>query len=189
LLSAQDYNVCVQQLEGRIRNSTGAETIRTSRTQTNEIELSDTDWDLIFSAEKSANLRFSKDDVIIEQGLRYDMVCQISSGSVRVEKRGTEGLITLAVLQVGAVFGEITFLTGGVASASVIADDNVELFIIHKSSLQTLITNHRETVVKFYHHLCETLAHRISEHEKYFYSNCISYVGETSLGISMPVKK
>jgi len=185
LLSAQDYNLCVQQLEVRI--AAGVDTIRAHRLSSSDfIELTDTDWDLIFSAEKSANLRFSKDDVIIEQGLRYGMVCQISSGSVRVEKRGTDGLITLAVLQVGAVFGEITFLTGGVASASVIADDNVELFIIHKSSLQTLFTNHRDTVVKFYHHLCETLAHRISDHEKYFYQNGISYAGETSLGIPMP---
>jgi len=134
------------------------------------MELKSDEWEIILTDSNYTSLRFSKDDVIMQQGLKYNMVCQISSGTVRVEKHHDDSMNTvkLATLGVGEIFGEITFVSGGLASASVIAAEDVDLFVIHQRSLDKLFATQgcASIVLKFYHYLCSVLAKRIVEQER-----------------------
>jgi len=51
----------------------------------NELTLTKVDWDLILKDAKL--IRFSKNDIIIQEGDRFQRIFQVASGSCRVEKR------------------------------------------------------------------------------------------------------
>ena len=132
------------------------------------MELTTEEWDLIFLASQQTNLKFTKDDVIIQQDNKYSMVCQIISGSVRIEKQHVDCSVALAVLSPGEVFGEISFLCDTPASATVIANDDVELYVTSRPVLEELFRANPHAVLKFYHYLCSTIARRIAQQEKLF---------------------
>jgi len=67
---------------------------------------------------------FDKEDIIIHEGNTDQRLYQIGKGSVRVEKGVYPTTVTVAHLQAGQVFGEMSLIAGGAASASIIADED-----------------------------------------------------------------
>jgi CRP-like cAMP-binding protein len=65
--------------------------------------------------------------IIIEEGMKGDWVYVILEGKVKVKKRTEKGMVTLAKLKEGDIFGEIVFLARGKGnrSASIIAADGL----------------------------------------------------------------
>jgi len=129
------------------------------------------EWNLLLGGEKrDKTMTVAKGDVIIREGQKYSLICQIVSGSCRIEKLvpgSDEENVVLGVLHPGELFGEITFLTEGVASASVVAEDDVELYFIDGSYLKDeLFLSHPQLVVRFYHYLCRILSARIAQREQ-----------------------
>ena len=99
------------------------------------------------------------------------MICQIVSGNCRIEKQLPDQpdiSIVLGKMKPGEIFGEITFLTEGPATASVYADDDfVDMYFIDGKYLkETLLETHPQVVVRFYNYLCINLAKRIAQREK-----------------------
>lgn len=67
---------------------------------------------------------FDKEDIIIHEGNADQRLYQIGKGSVRVEKGVYPATATITHLQAGQVFGEMSLIAGGAASASIIADED-----------------------------------------------------------------
>jgi CRP-like cAMP-binding protein len=75
--------------------------------------------------------------VIVEQGSTSRTMYVLARGSVRVERSGSEGQKqSLAVLREGAVFGELSLLSGAPRSAAVLAVSDCDLLALSLASLQ-----------------------------------------------------
>ena len=83
------------------------------------------------------HLSYAKGELIIKEGDYGISIYKILSGSVRIFRRLGEHKITLAILGIGEVFGEMTFFNFLLEprSASVEAMDDVELEVWHPAML------------------------------------------------------
>lgn len=108
-------------------------------------------------------------DVIIEEGKKYSILCQIIKGRCRVERTvinihtGIPEKQLLTNLGSGEVFGEATFLSESQSTASVVADIDTEIMYITRNQLDVIAGVSPLVVIKFLHHLCETLSRRITK--------------------------
>jgi len=147
-----------------------------------------TDWELIMQI--GLQLTYMKDEVIIEEGETHQRIFQINQGTCRIEKRSAQydkdntkrdknklkpkraskklkDIKVLGTMSDVETFGEITFLEGGSASASVIADeDNVEVFLVEGNILNILFVRYPDLEGRFYHYLASILARRLKKREK-----------------------
>ncbi len=118
-----------------------------------------TDDELSLIYEKLQLVRFKRDDVIIREGDLGDCFYIIKSGRVRVETHPEEvdHPIVLARLEDGDYFGEMALITGEPRSASVIAEDEVELWRLLKSDFDQLIMRNPNITLSLTH----MLSHRL----------------------------
>jgi CRP-like cAMP-binding protein len=128
------------------------------------------DWELLLSGAKSVTV--PRDEIIITQGQKYQRLYQISRGRCRIEldkapppdsPEGTPSEhLVLGTMEQGELFGEISFLRGVGASATVIADsETVDLTIIEGYFVKTLFGIDPSFAGRFYKYLAALLAHRI----------------------------
>jgi len=123
------------------------------------------DWKLIL---KSSNkLTFQKDFVIMKEGEEYQRIYQIVRGSCVIEKNG----VALRHLGVGEIFGEMSFIDCTASSASVIATDTVELFMIEGSTISKLLSLKPGLAGRFFKYLATILEERLSQRELQVLSN------------------
>ncbi|MBU2498216.1 MAG: cyclic nucleotide-binding domain-containing protein [Proteobacteria bacterium] len=83
-------------------------------------------------------LSYPRNAVIIEEGSQGDAVYLILQGHAKVKKRTSKGMVTIAELKEGDIFGEMALLgpTKGTRSASVIASDGpIRVGILDKERL------------------------------------------------------
>jgi CRP-like cAMP-binding protein len=124
--------------------------------------LTEEDWNYILQSAKCITYR--RNDTIIEEGSRHQRILQIGSGNVRIEKSQGAGEAPLVLGRCGAgsVMGEINFLEGKGATASVIADDKiVDCYVMEGSYINTLIQIRRHFGARFYYYLCSELLDRL----------------------------
>ena len=144
--------------------------MRSLSVDTDGMELTIEDWDDIIASQASP-IVFQPGDVVIEQGDASSTTWQINSGSVRVERKifsgmGRDNSIKVVTnLGPGDLFGEVSFLTGRGATASVVVEEELEVYAASRDMLCHLFTTNSIIVVKFYHYLCALMAERISELE------------------------
>lgn len=138
---------------------------------------------------------FRKDEEILDEGSRRQAIFVIRKGMVRVERSFLEKGIAVARLGPGSVFGEMAFLEETGASASVVADEDVEVDIIEGAALQGLLTSYPDLATRFYRSLAVTLSHRLREtsarlpplmvqevaHVKLFHSQRTGHLGQEQL--------
>jgi len=87
--------------------------------------------------EACALVRVRPGAVIVEQGSTARDMYVVARGSVRVERTSSEGKKhALAVLREGAVFGELSLLSGAPRSAAVLAVGDCDLLTLSLASLQ-----------------------------------------------------
>ena len=112
---------------------------------------------------------YQKDDAVINQGDQFQRIFQLSRGGCRIEKMddtGQRAVLGRMVPDDGAVFGEISFLEGGAASASVIADENdTQVFVIEGYFLNVLFEKYPSMGGRFYHFLAQMLSKRLKQRE------------------------
>ena len=87
--------------------------------------------------------RYYKGEVLVTQGETGDSLFVILSGEARVDVTSADGqTITVATREAADYFGEMSLLTGEKRSASVIAESEMEVIVVHKEALaDTLSTN------------------------------------------------
>lgn len=96
---------------------------------------------------------------IIEEGTHGDWVYLVIAGQVKVSKKTPKGLLTLATLKEGSVFGELIFLQlgEGKRTASVVADGPVTLGLMD----MVLLGKEYHSVSPLLKELISTLARRL----------------------------
>jgi len=86
-------------------------------------------------AEKMTKRQFVTGDVVIRQGESGEEFYLISDGTVDVMREGHE----VAQLGSGDFFGEAALITGEPRNATVVANDNVETYVLAKAEFQAAI--------------------------------------------------
>jgi CRP-like cAMP-binding protein len=124
--------------------------------------LTDADWRLLL--DRGQRARFNRGDVVIVEGARGVGICVIERGYVRVERAHLGRGVAIARRGPGEVVGELSYLQGSAAVATVIADDDeVEVRIVGTEDIDALIAEAPELASRFYRSLALTLAERLSE--------------------------
>jgi CRP-like cAMP-binding protein len=129
------------------------------QTAKNRLEfLTQNDWMLI--VDRAKRVLFPKDEFLIHQNRSNKAIFLICSGKVQVFT-GAKSII--AHLGAGEICGEMAFLEGGVASASVVAIDDVEACAIEWSALKDLFELFPHLGSRFYRSLAVGLSRRLRD--------------------------
>jgi CRP-like cAMP-binding protein len=115
------------------------------------------DWALV--ADKASRVQFKEGAILIQKGKRANGVYLLLKGSARVVIPSQASRI----LGPGEICGEMSFLEDSPASASVIAEGNVEAYHLDRTTLQTLFELYPHLGSRFYRSLATNLSHRLRE--------------------------
>ncbi len=121
--------------------------------------LTDADWQLLM--EKSRQVDFATDQVVIEEGENTRRILFIARGSVRIERIRAGRAHVLARIGAGQVLGEISFIDNLGAAASVVADEPTTIELISGDHVDALLASVSGFAVRFYLSLASTLARRL----------------------------
>lgn len=119
------------------------------------------DWEYL--QEKGELADFQKDEIILEEGSRRQVLFVIMNGSARVEKTNLGKGIVIATMEAGDLFGEMSFLEGVPVSASIIAEEPVQVLVLKGLMLQPLLQSVPGLAIRFYQSLAVTLSRRLRE--------------------------
>ena len=102
---------------------------------------------------------FKNKAVIIEEGGHGNWVYAILEGQVKVKKKTPKGLLTVATLKEGAVFGELIFLqmSQGKRSASIVADGPVTVGLLNMELLDKEYSSVSPLLKKIFSNLTKRL--------------------------------
>ncbi len=87
-------------------------------------------------ARKSVEVTYPAGAIVVRQGDPGDSLCIIADGRVEVQRDGR----SVAQLQAGDFFGEISLVDGEPRSATVVALDDVVLLTLSSSDFESLLT-------------------------------------------------
>lgn len=123
--------------------------------------LSSEDWEQLMS--KARHLKFQKGDVLIEEGTTSKMLYILRKGYVRVDRNHDGQPLTYARLGANEIFGEMSFLEQADASATVVAEEDVEVDCIDGPFLTALLASEPGFSARFYNSMAVTLSHRLRD--------------------------
>ncbi|MDX8401063.1 MAG: cyclic nucleotide-binding domain-containing protein [Mariprofundaceae bacterium] len=89
---------------------------------------------------------FHKGDVIMKEGEEGGVLYLLRSGSADIYRNIHGEDQRLATVREGALFGEMTFLTGGTASASVVANEDCVVYKLTRGGYARLMREKPELV-------------------------------------------
>jgi CRP-like cAMP-binding protein len=135
----------------------GQEAFLLSSSKRGLIYLTANDWALV--ADKANRVQFKEGANLIQKGKRGNGVYLVLKGSVRVVIPSQAS----RTLGPGEICGEMSFLEDSPASASVIAEGEVETFHLDRSALQSLFELYPHLGSRFYRSLAINLSHRLRE--------------------------
>ena len=121
------------------------------------IYLTANDWALVI--DKATRVQFKKGTILIQKGKRANGVYLLLNGSARVVIPSKAS----RTLGSGEVCGEMSFLEDSAASASVIAEGNVEAYHLDIPTLQSLFELYPHLGSRFYRSLATNLSRRLRE--------------------------
>ncbi len=121
--------------------------------------LTDDDWALL--VEKGETVDFKKDQVILEEGERRRALYVILEGACRVEQSHQGKDVKVADLGANEFFGDMNYLEGVGASASVIAKEPTKVLIITPEETNTLLLSVPGLETRFYQSLALSLSKRL----------------------------
>lgn len=130
-------------------------------------EISSDDIAFVFlSADDRASLlagcpirRYARGETLIEQGKIRQPLILLESGTARIVIDGV--MLEHVRMRAGDVAGEISFIDKGPASASVIADDDVEATVLSHDHIHHALAGHPELAARLYRSLALLMAQRI----------------------------
>ncbi len=114
------------------------------------------DWALI--VDKAARKSFSKGDDLFQYGKQNPNIIFIIRGSASVvSARGWQ----IASVRAGEVLGEMAFLEGSNASATVVADEAVEALTVPWRTLHEMFETYPHLGSRFYRSIAVSLSRRL----------------------------
>eukprot|EP01122_Echinamoeba_exundans_P012030 TRINITY_DN494_c0_g2_i1.p1 TRINITY_DN494_c0_g2~~TRINITY_DN494_c0_g2_i1.p1 ORF type:complete len:820 (-),score=147.31 TRINITY_DN494_c0_g2_i1:472-2931(-) len=132
---------------------------------THQLHMSREDWNLLLQGD-GALVRYNAGDVVVKMGQEYACMYQLASGSCRIEqeeRKGSKvvGTDVLGWLKPGEIFGDISFLIGGSATASVIAEEETSIYVLDTVFLSILFHSDPLLAARLYFYLSEQIGHRL----------------------------
>jgi CRP-like cAMP-binding protein len=122
------------------------------------VYLTANDWALI--SDKATRTHFKKGEALVYRGRRANGVYLLLKGTARVQiPSQPEG----PGIGPGEICGEMSFLEDAPASASVIADGEVEAYHLDRPTLQNLFELFPHLASRFYRSLATNLSRRLRE--------------------------
>ncbi|HEY9166225.1 MAG TPA: Crp/Fnr family transcriptional regulator [Candidatus Kryptonia bacterium] len=101
---------------------------------------------------------YKKGDVILMEEESGSALFVIIEGEVKVVRIGDDGReVILSVLGPSDIFGEMALLDGEARSASVVALDNSELFMLHRKDFLALLHEYPTIAISLLRHLTQRL--------------------------------
>ena len=103
---------------------------------------------------------------VYKEGEKAQGLVVLLTGTVDVLKAGAPEV--LATIDGPAVFGEISLLTDGTHTATVLAKTRCELALLTKAQFERLVREESVAAFKLLHTLAEVLAHRLNRMDEKF---------------------
>jgi extracellular factor (EF) 3-hydroxypalmitic acid methyl ester biosynthesis protein len=106
---------------------------------------------------------FVSGDSIITQGSIHEQLYVIRRGNARILQQGFDqaNVEFTGPLGPGDLFGEMSFLDGNKASATLIADGDVEVYQFNNDDVSALLEKDTEMGMRFYRSLLKTMCRRL----------------------------
>jgi len=117
------------------------------------------DWKLLF--ERGELRTYDHNDLILMEGQTNDSLFFISDGEVCITVNTGGHNVTLATLQEGSVFGEMSLLDKADASADVVALGRVKVVRLDEVVIKQIMIDEPTFGARFYHSLATTLSRRL----------------------------
>lgn len=113
----------------------------------------------------------SKGDLIIEENSVGQALYLIKEGTARVYKGEEDKGEKLALLGPGEIFGEMSLIEDSLTSATVVADSDMELVVMHRKDFEDILEKNERLALKIYKSFCKVLSERLRKttgdlHEK-----------------------
>jgi extracellular factor (EF) 3-hydroxypalmitic acid methyl ester biosynthesis protein len=121
--------------------------------------LSDNDLQVLLARARRVSGR--RGHVFLAEGAQQRNLFLIRKGYVRVERASQGQGIAVARLGPGQVFGEMSFLEETGASASVIAEEDVDVDVVEGAYVQSLLASDPGFSARFFQSLAVGMAHRL----------------------------
>jgi len=116
------------------------------------------DWTLV--ADKASRVRRKKGELLVNRGTKANGVYLLLKGKARVIIPSQP---RAHVIGPGEICGEMSFLEEAPASASVVAEEEVEAYVLDHATLQTLFELFPHLGSRFYRSLATNLSRRLRE--------------------------
>ena len=115
--------------------------------------------------EKAERLTFGLGDVIIKEGAKIESFYVVVKGEVRVTRNvdGTVNAEFVGPRGPGEPLGEMSFIDGLGASATLIADGDVEILAIPGAAISKMMEADSTFAGRFYHSVLLTMSRRLRD--------------------------
>jgi CRP-like cAMP-binding protein len=107
------------------------------------------------------NVSATAGTVIIEEGRAAPGVVLVMEGTIGIEKDHLGGRVPVDELSAGEMVGEMSYLLGAGATASVVAQDDVRLAVLHVDVLDQLVATDPAFASNLFRSWAEVLATRL----------------------------
>jgi CRP/FNR family cyclic AMP-dependent transcriptional regulator len=118
--------------------------------------LTPNDWALLI--DRAKKVIFKKGETLIKKGRQTKVVYLLARGMAKIE---AEFGVRIAQVGPGQICGEMAFLENGVASATAIAEQEIEACAIDWSTLSDLFELYPHVASRFYRSLAVSLSRRL----------------------------
>ncbi|MBV1869602.1 MAG: Crp/Fnr family transcriptional regulator [Gammaproteobacteria bacterium] len=133
---------------------------------------------------------YKKNSVVISEGDDTDSLYVIESGSVKVYLSDNSGKeVIINTLETGDYFGELSILTTGKRSASVITMSNSSFTVIYKRDFKELLFNHPDIAYVLIENLADRVRDLTDNIKSLALSDVYGRVTKTLMDLSEPLCK
>ena len=108
-------------------------------------------------------LHFAANNTLIAQGHVSDALYFMLKGTARVDRTTGDTVATVATLESGDLFGEVSFLQGETTTATVVAASDIEVLALDKPALDHLLQDSPAFAARFFQHLAVVLSARLRD--------------------------
>lgn len=132
--------------------------------------LTQEDWDVLLGGAKTKN--FKKGDIILEEGKPYQILFQLTSGTVSLQKVSKGQTQNFGTISSPETFGETSFfLVDQMPTMTVTAEsDEVTMYTIEGYFISMVASMREGFAGRFFKYITTVLARRLSEHENVVFS-------------------
>ena len=116
------------------------------------------DWTLV--ADKARRVHFNKGEALVQKGKRANGVYLLLKGTARVQ---IPTQAQVRAIEAGEICGEMSFLEDAAASASVVAEGEIEAYHLDLPTLQSLFELFPHLGSRFYRSLATNLSRRLRD--------------------------